>query len=363
MSWRFLTAFLGLVLSTPNVWALDDEQIIEALLNTGMVNSGAQVHVRGGQGRVDVDPLHKRSYFILTPDPKDPLSPTLVLPLSTVRYSVQRYSTPAWRERHQAEIDDKRSRREPVPEEPQADVEAYLNANGLSTNPDVWILSRNEVRKRPLQDFLLETYLAEADGKVRLYRGSTRSTELADWETHKVPWASQYYTPSATYGWRYARKSDGPAFVDALSSGTPPLFWFELASAQFSSLVRSGDFTLGVEFPKSAHEAFDSRGQFRDPLYGGFHYLGDPAFGVELEIVSTRAGRYRLLDAYQGPVTAEQLGELTVAQVEGATERLVRQFPEDASTRSLLDAMRGQRSSYALPSDLRHCVRSLKRLH
>lgn len=310
----FVLVLLAAALCAP-VHAVSDEEIRRALAAQGLPSQGAVI--KDGQGRVQVDAEAHFSYAIFTPDPKDPASPTYFFPLSNVR--------------------------------------------GPNFNPPVFTVKPSGIETEPVKDFLLRAY-REPGGDIVLYRGAERGDERAQWEAGDIAKGSIYYTPSATYAWRYARKAPGN-FSTLLQQGEAPLFRFEVPGPEFERRVRSGDFTLGLELPRSAHQQFENSGVFRDVLTGGFYYLGDPRWGVELEIHSTRPGRWLLRDHYQGSITAAELGDYTLEQLQAASQRLVRQYPNATDTQDLVRTHTGNGSSrYSLPSDLAVCANHAARL-
>ncbi len=360
--WALVACILGACASSP-VLAASEESILKALKAAGL--STENVKLRNGQGRIDVDPVNKRSYYVFTPNPSDPKSPTYVIPLSTVRYTPRNYSTSEWWEANKEAIAAARADRKPTPTQDPNEVREFLEANNLSTNPDVIVIGESgKYRTEPLQDFLLREYRMQGE-TVRLFRGSLRSTEQAQWEKVEMAWGSQYYTPSATYGWRYARKMPGAPFLDLAKDGKAPLFEFTLPYKEFAALVERGEFTLGVELPKSAHDRFDREGVFRDALYGNSLYLGDPTFGLEFEITASKPARQRLVRAYQGSVSPVLLGEKAEEQIARGSERLMLQFPEAplheeaVELGKVLEGGNGSRGIF-IPDDLKSCLRQFK---
>lgn len=353
--WFFAAFSLLFLLGPSHALALTDEEI-KALLAKAGVNARAEnIAIRQGQGRIDLDPANKKSLYVFTPNPQDPASPTFLIPLSTVRFSSNRYHTPAWWEANGAALAESRAQRSTAPREDGEAVRRYLQQHNLSTNPDVVVLKKDGlIETTPLKQFLLEEYKRQGS-EVTLFRGSNRGTELAEWRAGRSGYGSEYYTPSATYAWRYARKTPGPPFLEALESNQAPLFEFKVPMAVFEQMVNDGEVTLGVELPKSAHDAFQSGGQFRDVLYGNSLYLGDPRFGLEFEILATKTARNKLVPYFLGPISAERLGEEADKQIDGAMDRLRLQFPTSP------EATQG-RNVLSIPSDLQRCLRRFQEL-
>lgn len=301
-----------------------------------------QIHIQNGQGRVDVNPAVKFSYFIQTLAPENPASPILLMPMATSRYTPTYYQTDEWWDAHKAEIEKARREGLPVPKQDMDEVVKWLAANKLSTNPYVIeIASEGHVQRTRLQDYLrdfvLRTYAS--DGLLTLYRGGEKQGEIDFWQRGERPRGARYWTPTANYAWRYARKN--PSFLADLVDGRAPLFVFKVPVPEFIEMTsrRWPRLTLGTELTKHAHSAFDSTGIFKDHLYE-MDYLGDGQLGVEIEVRSNRSGADQMARLYQGAVSIETLANDRIDVLRRAEERLTHIYPERAA--ALASTIRGR---------------------
>jgi hypothetical protein len=292
-----------------------------------------QVMIYNGQGRVDVNPKVKFSYFIQTPLADDPANKTLLIPMATSRYTPTYYQTDEWWDAHKEEIEKARREGLPMPRQDMDEVATWLKEGKLSTNPNVIEVSLNGEPARfiPLQEFLknhiIENYAS--DGYVTLYRGGEKPGEVDFWLRGEKPKGARYWTPTANYAWRYARKNK--AFLDELLQGRAPLFVFRIPVKDFVAMVdrRWPRLTLGTELTKNAHNAFDSGRVFKDHLYQT-EYPGEGRLGVEIEVRSNRAGAEDMVRYFNGPISIEELANDRVRVLKRAAERLKQTYPSRA---------------------------------
>ena len=308
--------------------ALRKEWIIKAIPG---VNPDL-IFINNGQGKVDADPKRKLSYYIYTKDPQDPESDTFLIPMATSRFDENNYQTDEWWDAHKDAMEEARRNGTPAPHQDRAEVRKYLQDNGLSTNPDVFVINaaHGRLQKTQLKQFLLAEYLkrfTSEDGYVWLYRGAEKPGELAAWKRGEVPRGVRYWTPDINYGWRYGRKNTD--FLNLLMIDEAPVFKFKIPKDQFIKLVRDGHLVLGTELTKSAHSAFARTKRFTDSLTGG-DYLGEGKYGLELEIRGDRAARQYFPRYFAGAVTTDDLANGRVRQIREGTNRLALMYPDEA---------------------------------
>jgi hypothetical protein len=294
------------------------------------------IMMKNGQGRIDVDQSQKNSYFIFTANPNDPHGETVLIPLATIRYDKFNYQTDEWWDAHSDEIAAARAKGTQAPRQDLDEVDAWLKANGISTNPDVITVkiggSVPTASREKLQDFLLRYYLSRNEGKetVTLFRGGEKPGELDQWKAGQYPKGVRYWTADATYAWRYARKNTG--FIPDLVKGNAPLFKFEIPKSEFTDWVHRGKIVLGMELTKAAHRLFESRGKFVDHLADGDYYIGDGVYGTETEMRPKREVRGVIAKYFKGAVSVEELADERRQQIERGTTRLVRQYPTESAS-------------------------------
>lgn len=284
------------------------------------------VKIKNGVGRVDVNKKAKFSYYIQTENSADPTSKITLIPMATSRFTPTYYQTDEWWDAHKNE--------KPMPKQPMEEVEAFLKEMKLNSNPDVLIIEpvTSKIQRIPLQQFLLQIYLTKyaKDGVITLYRGAERVGETEKWEAGDRPSGVRYWTPTANYGWRYARKNLN--FVEELVNDKAPLLKFEVPVHEFQSMVdrKWPRLTLGTELTKNAHNSFDYSGQFKDHLAGNADFLGEGQYGVEFEIRSNRAGADDMQRFYKGTISIFELAADRIRVIREATKRLQAQRPHEA---------------------------------
>jgi hypothetical protein len=285
------------------------------------------VKIRGGQGRVDVNKKAKFSYFIQTEDSADPQSRMILIPMATSRFAPTYYQTDEWWDRYKNV--------KPMPKQPIEDVEKFLGEMKLSTNPDVLILEprSGKVTRRPLQNFLAEIYLQEfaRNGVITLYRGAEKENETSLWNQSVRPPGGRYWTPTANYAWRYARKNLN--FIEELVEGRAPLLKFEIPAEEFRQMTAQTwpSLTLGTELTKNVHQAFEMSGRFMDQLAPGQDYLGVGNLAVEFEIRANRRGADSMARFYKGSIGISELAQDRIRVIRKATARLQKQRPSDSA--------------------------------
>lgn len=293
------------------------------------------IHIKNGQGRVDVNKDVKFSYYIQTENPADPNSQITLIPMATSRYTPTYYQTDDWWDAHKAEIDAAKAAGRPAPRQDMAEVEVWLNKMKLSTNPIVMQIKPGQAPQiTRLQDFLLDVYVKTyaRDGKITLFRGGEKPTETADWLAGRRPRGVRYWTPTATYAWRYARKNAG--FLDDLIAGRPPLYVFEIPVAQFKTMIQQKwqQLTLGTELTKKVHDNFDRTGQFMDQLMGNSDYMGVGNFGVEFEIRASTQGSNNMQQFFKRTITVEEFVTDRLDLFDRTAARLIKARPQDKET-------------------------------
>ncbi len=263
-----------------------------------------QIILNNGQGKIDIDPDHRVSYFIYS---KTPDSPMMLIPMSTVRFD---------------------STFVPLGEGNQ-NVEAYLKAHELSTNPDVIEvpIPQGSVMRTPLKEFLIKVYESRFANSptITVFRGAEKPGERAKWEARgSFPRGATYWTPDANYAWRYGRRMED--FLSTLAKEESPMFRYEIPKDEFFDLVRRDKIVLGFELPQRVHANFPSYGKAIDHLLGG-DYLGDPEFGIELEVRVEKWTKDRFLNYYRGSVTIREMVEARRHQLQEGYARLMAQDP------------------------------------
>lgn len=302
------------------------------------------VHLGQQDGRVDVNEKAKFSYYVSFENSADSKSRLILIPMATSRFTPTYYQTDEWWDAHKAEIEQAKREGRPMPRQDSAEVEKWLKEMKLSTNPDVLIIdpSTGQTQRTPLQTFLLQHYLKyyDQDGYITLYRGAEKPGEIDSWNRREMPRGVRYWTPTANYAWRYARKNI--AFLDELLADRTPLFKFRVPTRDFVQMMQARwpRLTLGTELTKNAHQSFDRVGQFQDHLYQGQPFLGEGHYGVEFEVRSSRAGALNMTSYYAGPATVTDLVFDRKQILELTRDRLIRKNPE---LRDSLTASFGQR--------------------
>lgn len=340
---RALSFFLSLVFALPAFAGTDlDQDRVRAIVQA--LNSQPQewlepivdsdIHLSGAGGRADVNKKAKFSYFIHIDNPSDPRSAMTLIPMATSRYTPTYYQTDEWWDANKAELEAARREGRPAPRQDMNEVEAWLKEMKLSTNPLVFRVDNGRVETQRLQDFLLKRYLETyaRDGKIRLYRGGEKPTETGEWMAGRKPRGVRYWTPTATYAWRYARKN--ASFLPDLIDGKAPLYVFEMPVAAFRSMTdrRWPQLTLGTELTKKVHDGFDRTGRFTDQLLGQTDYMGVGDFGVEFEIRSNSAGASEMVKYFEAPISIEELVQDRLTLLEKTLERMLKARPVEAES-------------------------------
>lgn len=314
---------VGIFLAASMAWAQPTAEELDALRTDLIVKAfnsqrgeftetitADMIHIKNGIGRANINRKVKFSYYIYTEKPTDPNSKITLIPLATSRYAPTYYQTDEWWDEHKAEIDEAKAKGLPQPKQDAAEVKTWLREQKLSTNPLVFIIDANKsVSTQRLNVFLYNYYVERyaKDGKVTLFRGGERVNELDSWKQGSKPRGARYWTPTATYGWRYARKNG--AFMADLLVGKAPVYTFEVPLEDFRRLTLDGrypDLTLGVELTKSVHKNFDSRGQFVDDLTGR-EYMGIGSIGIEFEVRGNSAGSTEMIRYFKHATTIREL--------------------------------------------------------
>jgi hypothetical protein len=289
------------------------------------------------EGRVVVNKKAKFTYYVHVSEATNANSEIVLIPMSTSRYTPTYYQTDEWWDAHKAEMDAAKREGRPMPKQDMNEVATWLEEMKLTTNPDVIVISKNKtVSRKPLQEHLSDIYIKKftVNGKVTLFRGAERENELQSWKNKQTPKGARYWTPTANYAWRYARKNK--EFLDLMIKGETPLFKFEIPVAEFKQMVlRSWPrLTLGTELTKNAHNIFDRSLFFGDHLYGSFPFLGIGSIGLEFELRSNKAGADEMVKYFSGPVTVSDLAKDRIQVLESTLARLKDQRPADYETQS-----------------------------
>lgn len=292
------------------------------------------IHLKGGAGRVDVNKKSKFSYYVQIEEPTNPKSKITLVPMATSRYTPTYYQTDAWWDANAQAIADAKKNGTPAPRQDMNEVAEWLKEMKLSTNPMVFEINPGRPLKTPsLQEFLYQFYKDHyvKDGKITLYRGGEKVTETGDWLGGVRPRGVRYWTPTATYAWRYARKN--PQFLEQLLDGKAPLYVFEMPFSAFTAMVqkRWQQLTLGTELTKNAHNSFESQGRFLDHLAGNSDFMGVGDIGVEFEIRSSSSGANEMLKYFKHPITVEELVLDRVDLLKKTLARLKKARPEEAA--------------------------------
>ncbi len=285
-----------------------------------------------GTGRIDIQKDTNFSYYIQTMLQPDGTSEAVLIPMSTSRLAPGWVSTPEWWKLHADEIAKAKASGLPQPRQDPKEVAEWLRQNGYSTNPLVYKMKGTEVTSVHLQDYLLDFLSKNAkveDDSYVFYRGAGSADELATWENHMRPKGSRYWTPTATYAWRYGRKQAG--FLRSLLKGEAPVIRFKIPKSQFQQLVQSGDLTLGTELTVKVHDQFNATGLFKDQLTDSDVYVGSGGFTPEIEIRATRKGADGFLQTFSGAVGIEEMSADRILLLQKSITRVKSQYPESIS--------------------------------
>lgn len=283
-------------------------------------------------GRVVVNKKTKFTYYVQIEEANNPHSKITLIPMSTSRFTPTYYQTDEWWDANKAEIDKAKREGKPAPKQDMNEVAEWLGQMKLSTNPDVITIEPllNRVERKPLQDFLLAVYLKQfvKDGHVVLYRGAEKPNELDSWKKGETPRGARYWTPTANYAWRYARKNQ--QFLDLMMNDQAPLFRFEIPVEVFKSMIQRKwqQLTLGTELTKNSHQIFDRSRYFGDHLYNSLPFLGIGDVGVEFEIRANRSAAQEMVKYYKRPATFSDLVEDRLKVLTDSMARLQKQIPE-----------------------------------
>jgi hypothetical protein len=284
-------------------------------------------------GRIDVNEKAKFSYFLNIDRMADVKSPMTLIPMATSRYTPTYYQTDEFWEANKEAMAKAKAEGKAGPKQDMNEVEAWLKEMKLSTNPDVIVIDpvSNKIERTPLQTFLFDHYKKNyvKDGYITLFRGAEKQGEFQSWSKGEVPRGVRYWTPTANYAWRYARKNAN--FIDELVAGEAPLFKFKIPVAEFEAMVMRTwpRLTLGTELTKSAHRSFDSGKQFTDDLTNGQAYLGEGHYGVEFELRSNRSGAQDMVKYFKGAVTIQDLAQDRISVLNLTAQRLIEKNPEN----------------------------------
>lgn len=271
----------------------------------------SDVHLADSNGRVDVNEKAKFSYYIQIGSANDVNSEIILIPMATSRYTPTYYQTDDWWDAHKQEIELARKQGRTPPKQEQVEVQAWLEEMKLNSNPDVITIqpTTGQITRKPIQDYLLDYYLKtySQDGYIYLYRGAEKVDELQGWLQKTTPKGVRYWTPTANYAWRYARKNTN--FVNDLLKKSTPLFKFRIPVNEFIAMTKKRwpQLTLGTELTKHAHDSFEQTGQFTDHLFSGSIFLGEGHYGVEFELRANRSGAQQMPKYFVGAVTIEDL--------------------------------------------------------
>lgn len=289
----------------------------------------SNIRIENGIGRVDVNEKSKFSYYIQVEQPSDPLSKITLIPMATSRYTPTYYQTDEWWDQNKEALETAKRNGTPAPRQDMNEVSQWLREMKLSTNPLVFeITPQKPVKTERLQTYLFKLFLQkfENNGKIILYRGGEKPTETAEWLEGRRPRGVRYWTPTANYAWRYARKNRD--FLDLLIEGRAPLYVFEIPVEHFQNMVqrRWPRLTLGTELTKNAHQSFDRRGQFIDHLTS-HDYMGVGEYGVEFELRSNSKGANDMLQYFKRPIFPEELALDRISLLRKTLDRLKRSRP------------------------------------
>ncbi|MEZ0393322.1 MAG: hypothetical protein ACAH59_13970 [Pseudobdellovibrionaceae bacterium] len=292
----------------------------------------ADVELGRFDGRVVVNRKAKFTYYVHIQEGENLQSKMTLIPMSTSRFTPTYYQTDEWWDAHKAEMEQAKKEGKPAPKQDFDEVAAWLEEMKLSTDPDViQIDSDGKSRRQSLHDFLMDVYLQNfvENGKVILYRGAEKPNELADWRNGETPRGVRYWTPTANYAWRYARKN--LQFLDLMMQEQTPLFRFEIPVEDFKAMINRKwrRLTLGTELTKNAHQIFDRSHYFGDHLYSNSPFLGVGFYGVEFELRSNRNGAQDMKKYFKRPATIEDLAQDRTRVLKLGMERLKRQIPSE----------------------------------
>ncbi|MBC7466069.1 MAG: hypothetical protein H7256_08755 [Bdellovibrio sp.] len=307
----------------------------------------SDIHMGPAGGRVDVNDKAKFSYYIHIAEANDMKSAITLIPMATSRFTPTYYQTDAWWDAHKTELEDAKLKGLPAPKQDMDEVMQWLQEMKLSTNPDVIEINgaNGQVRYSKLQTYLLDFYLSKLakNDKIILFRGAEKPDEISSWQKGVTPRGARYWTPTANYAWRYARKNT--KFLDELLANKTPLFKFEIPVTQFKLMVdrKWQQLTLGTELTKKVHDSFDRTGNFQDQLQNNDPYLGEGHFGVEFELRANRQGSADMANFYKGAITIEDLVNDRVSVIERTQERLIKQNSTAKEKYDLLFSQRVER--------------------
>jgi len=316
--------FLATILSQAISWAADSTIIAarkQAILNAFNARPDLLIEplkledVQLGEhdGRVVVNKKAKFTYYVHINGENTAQAKLTLIPMSTSRFTPTYYQTDEWWDAHKAEIDEAKRTGKPQPKQDMNEVAAWLKDMKLSTNPDVLEVDpvTAQVRRTSLSKYLLNIYLERftENGKVVLYRGAERPNELESWKAKQAPKGARYWTPTANYAWRYARKNR--EFIQLMNEYETPLFRFEIPVADFKAMVDREwpRLTLGVELTKNSHQIFDRSMYFGDHFYGSMPYMGVGFMGLEFELRGNRQGLIDMTKYYVRPATIADMAK------------------------------------------------------
>lgn len=291
--------------------------------------------VRDVHGRIDANPKAKFSYYMQAESEKFGTGKVTLIPMATSRFTPTYYQTDEWWDANKAAIDLAKKDGRPMPRQDMDEVQKWLTEMKLSTNPNVFEIDERtgSSKEIPLADFLREHIVDDfaIKGKLTLYRGAEKAGELDAWIAGQKPKGVRYWTPTALYAWRYARKNTN--LVKELLLGKTPVMAYEISVEDFRSMSqgRWPKFTLGTEVTAKAHGTFDGQGLFRDHL-ANTEYLGSGALGTEIEIRSNRAGADEMVSRFKRQVGPAELAQEFEKNFEAALARIVARSPGSRAT-------------------------------
>ncbi len=336
----FSTIFSSVNLVTAQTMFESRTQLILNAFNSkpeDLIRPLIESDVKLGQqdGRVDVNDTAKFSYYVDIKNMNDINSLITLIPMATSRYTPTYYQTDEFWNEHKDEMEKVKREGRPAPRQDMNEVATWLSEMKLSTNPDVIIidpLTKSSIRK-PLQIFLFEHYIDqyEKNGYITLFRGAEKAGEFELWNRKEMPKGVRYWTPTANYAWRYARKNTN--FFDDLINGKAPLFKFKIPVKDFKDMViRSWPrLTLGTELTKSVHRNFDSYRKFSDDLANGQAYLGEGIYGLEFELRANKAGALDMTKYFAGAADIDDLVEDRINVLQKTLARLKRKNIEKSN--------------------------------
>lgn len=329
---KFMKKFILILFTSTIVFAQDlKSQRIQWILDAFNSNPDQlvepltveQIELGEYDGRVMVNKKAKFSYYVHIEEKLNPNSKIILIPMATSRFAPNYYQTDEWWDKHKDE--------KPMPKQDPEEVLAWLNEMKLTVDPDVLVVIdpvHNQLQRSTLREYLLSIYLENfvENGKVVLYRGAEKPGELDSWKRKEMPRGVRYWTPTANYAWRYARKNK--EFLDLLIRNETPLFRFEIPVADFKEMVlrRWPRLTLGTELTKNAHAIFDSKKYFGDHLFSSQPYLGIGPLAVEFEVRSNRSGAQQMAQYFVRAATVDDLINDRQRVLLKAKERLIKQM-------------------------------------